>query len=112
MPKNITPNEGHAASRAKPVDGWSFLSSHAQVLLSLGRAPERRLREVAAELGLTERSVQGLVSDLERARYLTRVRVGRRNRYEIHSERHMRHPLVAHNEITALLNLLGPPSRD
>jgi hypothetical protein len=100
-------NVGDAAE-ARPGRRWTFLSSHGQVLLCLARDPCQRLRDIASQVGLTERAVQGIIRDLGAEGYLTCSRVGRRNRYEVHAERRMRHPFVAHCEVRALLGLLDP----
>jgi hypothetical protein len=65
--------------------GWSFLSSHARVLLCIARDPAVRLRDIAASVGLTERSAHTIVSDLAGAGYVVRQKDGRRNRYQIHA---------------------------
>jgi len=57
---------------------WTFLTNHARVLFSLAAQPDLRLREVAEEIGITERAVQRIVTDLEEAGILTRSREGRR----------------------------------
>lgn len=84
-------------------DQWTFLTNHARVLLWLARDPEVRLRDVAAGIGITERSVQIIVADLEAAGYLTRTRVGRRNRYTIDPSVALRHPLEADHPVGDLL---------
>ena len=70
-----------------PAPSWTLLSSHGQVLACLARDPAARLRDVAGATGLTERAVQKLILDLERAALVTRSRVGRRNRYQLHAAR-------------------------
>lgn len=85
---------------------WTFLSNHAHVLLLIARDPEVKLRDVALRVGITERAVQRIVADLEAADYLERKRNGRRNHYRIHLEVPLRHPIEAHTEIGALLNLI------
>jgi hypothetical protein len=65
------------------ASGWSFLTNHARVLLCIARDPGVRLREVAASLGITERSAHGIVADLTAAGYLVKRKDGRRNRYQI-----------------------------
>jgi hypothetical protein len=62
-------------------DRVRLLSTHGSVLAAILRRPSARIRDIAAELGLTDRAVQGAVGDLVRGRYLERVRVGRRNHY-------------------------------
>ncbi len=54
------------------------MTNHARVLFSLAAQPDLRLREVAGEIGITERAVQRIVTDLEAAGILTRSREGRR----------------------------------
>jgi DNA-binding MarR family transcriptional regulator len=85
---------------------WHFLTSHTQVLLCLYRDPEARLRDVAEFVGITERAAQRIVSDLVETGYVTRKRVGRRNRYVVNTERPMRHPAQLHYQIAELLDLL------
>jgi DNA-binding transcriptional ArsR family regulator len=95
----------------RPRDGaapWTFLTNHAHVLLCLASDPELRLRDVAARVGITERAVQHIVADLEAAGMLTRTREGRRNRYALHAERPLRHPVEAHRTVADLVNLVLP----
>jgi hypothetical protein len=62
---------------------WSFLTNHARVLLFIARDPGARLRDIAASLGITERSAHGIVSDLAVAGYVVKQKDGRRNRYQV-----------------------------
>jgi hypothetical protein len=92
---------------------WTFLSNHAHVLLALVRNPDATLREVAELVGITERAVQRIVADLEAGQYLERVRTGRRNSYKVHPELPLRHPITAHRDIGALIELvIEPPAPD
>jgi predicted transcriptional regulator len=85
---------------------WTFFSHHAHVLLCIARDPRVRLREVATDVGITERAVQAIVNDLVDGGYLTRERVGRRNQYEVHPEAKLRHPMHRDVDVGALLALL------
>jgi predicted transcriptional regulator len=85
---------------------WTFLSNHAHVLVCLARDPHARLRDVAAEVGITERAVQGIVGDLEHAGVILRERQGRRNTYRLRLDAPLRHPLEAHRSIRALLAMV------
>lgn len=96
------------APRLPPV-AWTFLTNHAHVLLSLAREPELRVREVAERVGITERAVMRILDELETGGYLTRERDGRRNRYQVHAERPLRHPLEQHRSVAALIALLDEP---
>jgi MarR family len=62
---------------------WSFLTTHARVLLCIAHDPGARLRDIAARLGITERSAHSTVTDLAEAGYLIRQKDGRRNCYQI-----------------------------
>jgi hypothetical protein len=56
----------------------NVLTGHGHVLVEIARNPDARIRDISPAVGLTERTVQGIVADLEAAGYLTRTRVGRR----------------------------------
>jgi DNA-binding IclR family transcriptional regulator len=65
------------------VPTWSFLTNHALVLLCIARDPGVRLRDIAASVGITERSAYGIVTDLAGAGYIVKEKGGRRNRYRV-----------------------------
>ena len=97
------------AEPSRPAIGeadWTFLTNHAHVLLCIAREPEVRMRDVAQQVGITERAVQRIVSDLEHAGYLHRSREGRRNRYEVQTELPLRHPIERHERVSSLLSLV------
>lgn len=99
---------------AEPTDDgtWTFLTNHSHVLICLTRDPNLRLRDLADEVGITERAVQGIVKDLEAAGCITRHREGRRNRYDIVRERPMRHRVERGYVVGDLLAVLVPPVDD
>lgn len=85
---------------------WTFFSNHSHVLFCLAQAPELTLREVAAQVGITERAVQRIVADLESGGFLERERVGRRNVYTVIGALPLRHPVEAHCTLDDLLRLI------
>lgn len=91
----------------EPSPGWTFLSNHSHVLVCLSADGDLTLREVAARVGVTERAVQRIVSDLELAGVLERSRDGRRNTYRIDASVPLRHPLESHCRIGHLLAMVG-----
>jgi DNA-binding MarR family transcriptional regulator len=93
-------------SRNDDHKSWRFLSNHTQVLLSLHRDPNARLRDIAEHVGITERAAQRIVADLIESGYVESERVGRRNHYRINVDVAMRHPAQDGHEIGELLNLL------
>lgn len=99
-----------ATSSAPPTDDgtWTFLTNHSHVLICLARNPHLRLRDLAEQVGITERAVQGIVKDLEAAGCLTRHREGRRNRYEIVTDRPMRHRVERQHLVSDLLGAMAP----
>src|SRR5262245_58375751 len=77
MPK---PRVASAIGRTK----WTFLSNHGHVLLAIAREPEARVREIAHQVGITERAVLRIIAELEESGYLSHRRNGRRNNYRVH----------------------------
>ncbi len=78
---------------------WTFLTNHAHVLLSLAQDPMMRIRRIAQQVGITERAVQNILSDLETDGYLVRDKEGRRNRYRLNGSMPMRHAVEADRSI-------------
>ena len=53
--------------------------------------PTSTAREIADQIKVTERTVHKIISDLERAGYITRKKVGRRNVYSVDPSLPLRH---------------------
>ena len=97
---------------------WSFLTNHARVLLHIAHEPGARLRDIAASLGITERSAHAIVADLTQAGYVAKQKAGRRNRYQIEAHLPLAEPGTQEPAIGEVLALLlgqpvshyGPPN--
>jgi len=85
---------------------WTFLTNHTHVLFCLSRDPNMRMRDIASEVGITERAVQRIVADLRDAGYLAGERDGRRVEYTILRDKHLRHPLESACRIGEVLDVL------
>ncbi|GJO73093.1 ArsR family transcriptional regulator [Mycobacterium marinum] len=64
-------------------------------------------RELAVLIGITERSVQAILTDLTDENYLIKSKVGRRNVYELNPEGRLRHPLEASHTVGELVEALS-----
>ena len=85
---------------------WTFFTNHLRVLTTLAGRPDLRLREIALDVGITERAAHRIIGELVEEGYLTRTRVGSRNHYEIHPEAALRHPLAAEHQTERVIRLL------
>jgi hypothetical protein len=92
------------------VTSWSFLTNHARVLLCIAHDPAARLRDIAASLGITERSAHGIVTDLAGAGYVIKRKDGRRNRYQIQAHLPLPEPASQEPAIGEVLALLAGAS--
>ena len=88
--------------------GFSFLTNHGMALLAIANDPHARMRDIAADVQITERAAQRIVGDLIDSGYLDRERVGRRNRYKIRSELPVSLPAQRDIDLNSLLNVLLP----
>src|SRR6266851_1184576 len=95
-----------SCDRFLSVERWNFLTNHARVLLCLARDPGVRLREIAAGLGITERSAHAIVADLTAAGYVVKQKHGRRNRYQIQAHLPLPEPASPEPAIGDVLALL------
>ncbi len=94
------------------MPNWSFLTNHARVLLAVAADPELRLREIADTVGISQRRVHGIVTDLTESGYLTKEREGRRNRYAVHTQRPLGEDLSDRSTVGNLVTLLAAPDDD
>lgn len=103
---NIVTEHMKSSSRANQ-HLWRFVTNHGHVLACIAADPSGvRLRDVATTVGITERTAAQIVNDLEQAGYLTKIRDGRRNHYEVHGELPLRHPRHRHRTVGDLIRFL------
>ena len=88
------------------MTSWTFLTTHARVMLLVARDPGVRLRDIAATLGITERTAYGIVMDLTAAGYVVKDKNGRRNCYQIQAHLPMREAVSRERTIGEVLELL------
>ncbi len=85
---------------------WTFITNHAQVLLTVARHPEATVAEVARAARITERSAYRMLADLQRAGYVRRRKVGRHNSYEIDPKLPLHDPILENELIGDLMGLV------
>ena len=102
-----TGSNGHAgpSKESSGARRWSFFSNHAHVLVALADQPGARMRDLADRIGITERSVQRIVADLEAGGLIERHREGRRNAYVLHLDQPLPHPLETDLELSRLIEV-------
>ena len=89
------------------MKGWSFLTNHGRVLLCIAHDPGVRLRDIAASVGITERSAHGIVTDLAEAGYIVKQKNGRRNRYQVQAHLPLPEPTSRERTVGEVLALLA-----
>jgi DNA-binding MarR family transcriptional regulator len=98
--------ESPGMSNEQPPKTWTFVTNHTQVLLSIARNRDVRLRDIAQTVGITERATQRIVADLIEGGYVSRERQGRRNHYSVNPKTKMRHPSQREQDVGTLLDVL------
>ena len=84
---------------------FHFLTNHAHVLLSISVDVDVTVRDLALQIGITERAVIRIIGELDESGYLTRAREGRRNHYTINPNRPLRHKVEAHCSVGDLIEM-------
>jgi DNA-binding IclR family transcriptional regulator len=99
-----------------PSDGsngnWTLLTGHGHVLVEIARDPKARIRDISTAAGITERTAQAIVADLEAAGYITRTRIGRRTRYTVNPDSLFRHSAQEGHRVGPFLDLLASGDGD
>ena len=91
---------------------WTLLTGHGHVLVEIARTPWARIRDIAAAAGITERTAQAIVADLETSGYITRSRIGRRTRYSVNRDSMFRHSAQEGLRVGPFLDLLARARHD
>jgi DNA-binding MarR family transcriptional regulator len=91
---------------------WTLLTGHGHVLVEIARNPKARIRDISPVVGLTDRTVQAIVADLEAAGYLTRTRMGRRVIYTVNRDSLFRHSAQEGLRVGPFLDLLAASEGD
>jgi DNA-binding transcriptional MocR family regulator len=92
------------------MSDWDLLSYHGIAIVCVARDPGQRLRDLADDMGVTERTAFRVVDELVDEGYLRRYRDGVRSRYEVVSEAALRHPTLQEHRVGELLSVLAPGS--
>lgn len=85
---------------------WTFMTNHTHVVVCLAKQPDLRVREIARQVGITERGVLKILAELEAAGVVARFREGRSNRYTVNRDQHLRHPIEQHRRVGDLLDMV------
>jgi DNA-binding IclR family transcriptional regulator len=101
----MSPSNGTSSS-------WTLLTGHGHVLVEIARNPKARIRDISAAAGITERTAQAIVADLEAAGYITRTRIGRRTRYTVNPDSLFRHSAQEGHRVGPFLDLLASGDDD
>jgi len=94
------------------IENWTFFSNNAHVLVCLTHTPQPTTREIAIQVGITERAVQRIVKKMVEAKVLKVEKKGRCNSYELDFGQRLRHPLESHKTIGEFLRLMSSDHKD
>tara|TARA_R110002049_G_scaffold27321_2_gene94353 strand:- start:624587 stop:624934 length:348 start_codon:yes stop_codon:yes gene_type:complete len=97
----------HSTDTTNDSHRWTFLTNHTHVLAVLHSDPTIVVRQVAMQVGITERAVQRIIQELEDGGFISRKKVGRQNQYRVLANKSLRHPIEAHRKIGDILKLIN-----
>ena len=103
----LEPAAAEATDTSPSTREFSFLTNHGKAVLLIAHDPQIRMRDIARLLDITERATQRIVADLDRAGYIERKRVGRRNQYTVSTHRTLGLPTQRDLDIKSLLAVLA-----
>ena len=91
---------------------WTLVTNHGLVLSYLAHHPSHTAREIANDIGVTERTTHKIISDLETTGYVERRRVGRKNVYRVDPALPLRHHTKQDILVSDLLDALTSKKDD
>jgi predicted transcriptional regulator of viral defense system len=103
---------GVSISHGDATHRWTFFTNHFFVLASVAADPDLRVRDIADLVGITERATQAILSDLVSDGCLARVRIGRRNRYQVDRSARLRHAMFSRTTVGQVLDAVLPSAQE
>lgn len=88
------------------MSNWNFFTNHAHILFLVALKPEITIREIALEVGITERAAIKIIADLEKDGYLTIIKNGRKNIYQIIANKHFKHDLEKECQVADFIDII------
>ena len=85
---------------------WTFITNHGLVLSYVFHNPRSTWREIANQIGITERTTHKIITDLESVGYIERRKIGRRNVYRLDPDLPLRHHTKQDIMVADLLDTL------
>jgi len=89
------------------MPGWKFVTNHALVLCQIAQQPRITVRELSLTIGITERAIHRIITDLEADGYITKMREGRRLKYRINPNLSLRDEMLQDKAVGDFLEVLG-----
>jgi len=89
---------------------WNFLTNHGHILFLLAIEPELTVREISLKVGITERAALRIISDLEQDNYIEISKQGRKNTYNVRTDKSLKHDLEKQCQIKDFVNVIKKQS--
>jgi len=93
------------------ISECTFIINHGLGLSSIAKHPEKRDREIGDDVGITERTAHKIIIDLESEGYITKVKIGRQNKYRNHPDMPIKDEMSSDVAVGELLTTLGGKRR-
>jgi DNA-binding Lrp family transcriptional regulator len=77
------------------------------VLCQIAQQPRITIRELSLTIGITEKAIHRIITDLESDGYVAKIREGRRLRYRINPDLCLRDEMLQDKAVGDLLEMLG-----
>jgi len=89
------------------MKNWTFITNHGAVLSIISQHKRITALDISTQLGITERSVRRVISDLVRDGYIETQRERGVNRYQVNHELPLRRPESQDLKVEELLKCLS-----
>lgn len=86
---------------------WKLVTNHTLVLTLVAKRRRITAREIADEIGITEKSTRSIIKDLEAAGYVTKKLEGRCLKYRFNPDLPLRHETQRHRAVGDLMEVFG-----
>lgn len=90
---------------------WTFFTNHAHILFLLAIDPDIAVKDIAAQVGITERATLRIIADLAKDHFITITKNGRCNSYSVNNDQYLRHDIEGKCKVGDIIKLIKKSKR-
>jgi DNA-binding IscR family transcriptional regulator len=91
---------------------WTFFTNYGHILFMVALNPDISVKEMAISVGITERAILRIISELVKDEFIRIEKLGRRTTYTVNLDKHLRHDVEKNCKIADIIKLIKKTKKE